>query len=536
MKTLMKTSLWLPLAAFLFGTPAFAGKSDPWPMSSGPHGNYLPLQPEGIEYVDDLADAKLLWESKCDHFGWIKTTSGMMGTIYKDHLSGHPGSGSTPIIAEGKVFGSSFRATGPVDQGRAVEKFLKGLQERKGAVDPKRAEFLRKSVRFHAEDVVFALDADTGKLLWETFESGGVNLAAGKRDIWKPSPVYLDGKLFTLGTTGMIRAYDAKTGKKLWETTHPLMREKILADVEKAKNSEGYGRYRLTYQFERDLFAVDGRVIVPSFGDPVGLDAETGKVLWQLQGEKSERIQNTFSNPGLWKHGNKTYLLYAGRAGLEQGRLFLVDPTDGRILHRLDVGMHTNGVTIVGDVAFVSVANQTLPRVRNGKTETKTQALMGGVRLSLDGLQLLWSLPKGEVKYAYVITPDRGVRRHAAAGANGTILYHAQGGSGDQDTDRLFVLVAKSGKILAESDLPKCCSPYPYQIGKRVLVFRDGSHKTNNAKLFSLPDLNLLTEDYKWKHFGTTTYELNLEHPIVDGRIYMRTGNGTLACYDLRKE
>ena len=97
------------------------------------------------------------------------------------------------------------------------------------------------------------------------------------------------------------------------------------------------------------------------------------------------------------------------------------------------------------------------------------------------------------------------------------------------------MLVAQSGKLLAENDIPKRCRPTPYQIGKYVLVFRDGSHKTNNAKLFTLPGLKAITEDYPWKHFGTTTYELNLEHPIVNGRIYLRTGNGTLACYELRK-
>jgi outer membrane protein assembly factor BamB len=515
---------------------AWAGELQPWPMASGPYGNYLPLQDENVEFVDDLSAAKLLWESKCDHFGWVKTTSNMAGTIYGDHMKGHPGSGATPIVADGKIFHSSFRASGPLELGRNVDTYVKSYRERKGSVDPDRVRFLRESVRLPAEDIVFALDVETGKLAWEAIEPGGVNLAAGKRDIWKPSPVYLDGKVFALGTTGMIRAYNATSGEKLWETSHPLMRDKILSDLAAAKSRVGHGRNALSYQFDRDLFAVDGRVIVPSFGDPIGLDVETGKVVWRLSGKKNERIQGTFSNPGIWRHDDKHYLVYAGTGSDRKGMLSLVDPVDGEIVWKRAIGVHPNSVTVVGDIAFVSVADQSLPRKSGSQSEDVTQTLMGGVRLSLTGADVAWTLPKGSVKYAYNIRPDRGPRRHAAAGAGSTILYNSQGGAKNGDTERLFAIDAKAGKIMAEASLPKCTSPYPYQVGDRVIVFADGAHKNNRAKLFSLPDLKLLTDVYNWQHFGTSAYELNIEHPIVGGRIYIRTGDGTLACYDLRKQ
>ena len=45
---------------------SFAGEVQPWPMSSGSYGNYLLVQGEGVNYADDLADARLLWKSECE--------------------------------------------------------------------------------------------------------------------------------------------------------------------------------------------------------------------------------------------------------------------------------------------------------------------------------------------------------------------------------------------------------------------------------------------------------------------------------------
>ena len=33
-----------------------------------------------------------------------------------------------------------------------------------------------------------------------------------------------------------------------------------------------------------------------------------------------------------------------------------------------------------------------------------------------------------------------------------------------------------------------------------------------------------------------SNYEIYSEHPIVNGRIYIRTYKGTIVCYDLRKK
>ena len=65
-------------------------------------------------------------------------------------------------------------------------------------------------------EVMSALDAATGKTIWETpypvsftMNKGAARHGQGP----KSTPAYADGKLFAIGMTGVISAYDAKTGK-----------------------------------------------------------------------------------------------------------------------------------------------------------------------------------------------------------------------------------------------------------------------------------------------------------------------------------
>ena len=68
-------------------------------------------------------------------------------------------------------------------------------------------------------EVMSALDAATGKTIWEnpypvsfTMNKGASRHGQGP----KSTPAFTDGKLFSIGMTGVITAYDARTGKELW--------------------------------------------------------------------------------------------------------------------------------------------------------------------------------------------------------------------------------------------------------------------------------------------------------------------------------
>jgi outer membrane protein assembly factor BamB len=76
-------------------------------------------------------------------------------------------------------------------------------------------------------EVMRAVDAATGKVVWEskyvaTFKP---NPAATKSHGTGPksTPTFADGRLFTLGMSGMVTAFDAATGKQLWQRPAPAV-------------------------------------------------------------------------------------------------------------------------------------------------------------------------------------------------------------------------------------------------------------------------------------------------------------------------
>jgi len=71
------------------------------------------------------------------------------------------------------------------------------------------------------EEVLGALDADTGKVLWRATYPAAFTIspAAARHEKGpKATPTFANGKLFTLGMTGIVSAFDAATGKRLWQT------------------------------------------------------------------------------------------------------------------------------------------------------------------------------------------------------------------------------------------------------------------------------------------------------------------------------
>ena len=160
-------------------------------------------------------------------------------------------------------------------------------------------------------EVLQALDAGSGKSIWRAdypapFKAPGGAARHGEGP--KSTPAYADGKLFTLGASGILSAFDAASGKRLWQkpapdvgpkygtATSPLVeRGLVIAHV------GGHDRGALT-AFDVNTGAVrwawdkDGpgyaspiaaelsgtrQIVTLSQDNLVGLDPGTGQVLWQ---------------------------------------------------------------------------------------------------------------------------------------------------------------------------------------------------------------------------------------------------------------
>jgi len=126
--------------------------------------------------------------------------------------------------------------------------------------------------RLGTDEVVMALDAASGAVVWRTAYDGAFRNNAGTQRHGpgpKSTPLYYDGKLFTLGINGVVSAFDADDGTILWQ--------------EPAQGIEPL------YATALSPVADDGRVIFHVGGHDDGaltaFDADSGTPIWRWTGD-----------------------------------------------------------------------------------------------------------------------------------------------------------------------------------------------------------------------------------------------------------
>src|SRR6202158_2092179 len=161
-------------------------------------------------------------------------------------------------------------------------------------------------------EVMRAIDAGSGKVVWETsypapFKMNPATARHGPGP--KATPTYANGRLFTLGMSGIVTAFDATTGKPLWQKpappVEPLFHTAQSALVDRSVvilHVGGHKQGALT-AFDQATGAVkwswdgDG----PGYGSPIvaeiggtrqvitfsqenliGVDAAGGQLLWRV--------------------------------------------------------------------------------------------------------------------------------------------------------------------------------------------------------------------------------------------------------------
>ncbi|HEV3469461.1 MAG TPA: PQQ-binding-like beta-propeller repeat protein [Pyrinomonadaceae bacterium] len=167
------------------------------------------------------------------------------------------------------------------------------------------------------EEVLIALDAATGKELWKAaglpapYEMNPAARGHGKGP--KSTPVVADGRVFTLGITGVLSAHDAKTGRLVWRkdfskqypVTSPLYGTAMSPLVEGGllvAHVGGHDRGALTafdpatgavrWSYDADGPAYSSPIVFTAGGERqivtftqkefVSVSAATGKLLWKL--------------------------------------------------------------------------------------------------------------------------------------------------------------------------------------------------------------------------------------------------------------
>lgn len=196
-------------------------------------------------------------------------------------------------------------------------------------------QFARKGDR----EVMMALDADSGKQMWETGYAAiftPMSAAAPHGPGPKSTPVFFNGKLYSIGMTGIVTAYDAASGKQLWQkpgsTNVPMYTSHSFSPIINGSTV---------------IFHLGGH----DEGAITAFDVTSGDVKWSWRGDGPG-----YGSPVIAEFGGTRQIVT-----ITQGKLVGIDVSSGALLwERPFVSPNfTNSTTpiVAGDLLIVSSGN-----------------------------------------------------------------------------------------------------------------------------------------------------------------------------------
>jgi outer membrane protein assembly factor BamB len=151
------------------------------------------------------------------------------------------------------------------------------------------------------EDVVYCLDAKTGREIWTYAYACSVGKYKGPR----ATPVVDGGNLYTVSRDGLVHCLDAESGKVRWKT-----------DALQKSGNENI-RWGIATSA-----IIEGNLILLNIGDSgMALDKSTGKVEWKSKGQCS------YASPVVFDHKGKRLGAIFSAPGL-----FIVDVKTGKVI------------------------------------------------------------------------------------------------------------------------------------------------------------------------------------------------------------
>ena len=505
----MMKRCWIVFAAGLVWLLGMHRGLADWPNHFGANGAFADTS--GVKLLDDITQAKLVWQSEETGIGFGKAHSGAMGSGYAKGTGLPPSGAASPILAGGLVIQSYFLPRGPVLDEAALTR-LKGA--------------FTNFTYVAADDVVIAMDAATGKTKWkQVFADKGINYAPGKRGEWAVTPCAADGKVFVFGTTGRLYALELATGKVLWESHIGAVHEQL-----EAAKKEALAKKTLVRAGVRPygmLVVVDGVLLCPDWGNGVlGIDPATGKKLWQ-----TGNLTSGYNSPTPVTVDGKPFIACVNG----NGELRLVDHRTGKVLWTHPLGSLHHTQPVFGKELLL-VLDPNTKHQRDSKRDARPQfGVLAGYRLSVTGATRVWQLD--EQKFPVECWLDGGPSRKIATRRDG-IVYHAAWW-GQQS--KLAIVREADGQMLSSFDN---CQHFwcIYLWGDRFFFLTDiqhGAHSTwqvydaNAAKPAKLSEAQFPSANQR-----TCGYEVPLHEIFADGFVFIREWRegwgGGIACYDLR--
>jgi len=283
-------------------------------------------------------------------------------------------------------------------------------------------------------EVMRALDAASGKVVWETsypapFE---LNSAAARHGPGpKSTPTFDNGRLFTLGMSGIVTAFDATTGKQLWQKPAPAVQP--------------------IYHTAQSALVDRGLVILHVGGNNQGaltaFDAATGAVKWAWNGDGPGYGSAILAEFG----GTRQVILFS------QQSLIGVDAAAGQLLWRVAFMARatTNSITplVYGQTVIVSGQGKALTAYTISKRNDQWAAELAWEN---DQLQMSFSNPVLVRDAVFSLSPLNSGQFFWADAKTGNTLWRSaprQAGNAAivRAADYLFVLKDDGQLVVARS-------------------------------------------------------------------------------------
>jgi outer membrane protein assembly factor BamB len=285
-------------------------------------------------------------------------------------------------------------------------------------------------IRRSQQEIVTAIDAGTGRTLWEyaiDSPTGGLDLSAGAGP--HSTPLIAGERLFVMSSRVEIAALEKQTGKRVW--SHDLTKELGAPLVDR-----GYSSSPIAYR---------GTVIVPAGGpgaSVVAFDQQTGAIAW-----KGGNYPVAPASPILINVDGQDQLVVSGA-----GEVVGVNPVNGATLwrhaNRTDYGLNiSTPVWGEGNLLFLSAAY-------NNGTRLLQLAQTGGKT----AVQELWTQNRMRVHIGSVIR----------------LGDFAVGSSGDFGPCPAVAIDLKTGQVLWQNR-EFARSTFLHADGKLIVMDEDGS-------------------------------------------------------------
>jgi outer membrane protein assembly factor BamB len=217
---------------------------------------------------------------------------------------------------------------------------------------------------------VVAIDPANGKIRWKQQYPAPYKMnsaAEGHGEGPKATPVYADGKLYTLGINGILSAFNAETGKPVWRldfkgspdfgtAMSPIVdRGMLIAHVPSGLTAfdAATGAVKWVWNGDSPAYAspivveMGGvrQVVTQSHSNIVGVAEESGKLLWKIP--FTTAYDQNIVTPVVYRDT----LIFSG---LDKG-VFAVRLKAGKaeiVWKNGDVSMYMNSPVVAGDLLF----------------------------------------------------------------------------------------------------------------------------------------------------------------------------------------